>query len=90
MTLEENLADLCRHADDFSQHARFTLTVLDPGDNDVVGCVNLYPSASEGWDVRVQSWVRADGSHLDVPLADAVARWLAAEWPWERVDCCGR
>jgi hypothetical protein len=82
MTLEENPADLGRHADDFTRGAGFTFTVLDPGDNDVIGCVYLYPSASEEWDVTVQSWVRADRSGLDVPLADTVARWLATDWPW--------
>lgn len=90
MTLEENLADLRRHADDFRRGAGFTFTVLNPGDDDVIGCVYLYPSASEEWDVTVRSWVRADRSDLDVPLADAVARWLATDWPWERVDRCGR
>jgi hypothetical protein len=90
MTLEENLADLRRHADDFSEGTGFTFTVLDPSDDDVIGCVYLYPSAHEQWDVTVQSWVRADRSDLDVPLADAVARWLAADWPWERVDRSGR
>ena len=90
MTLEENLNDLRGHADDFVRGAGFTFTVLDPNDNDVIGCVYLYPSASEEYDVTVQSWVRADRSHLDVPLADAVARWLATDWPWERVDRCGR
>jgi hypothetical protein len=90
MTLEENLSDLRRHADDFTRGAGYTFTVLDPGDNDVIGCVYLYPSTSEAWDVTVQSWVRADRSSLDVPLADAVARWLAIAWPWERVDRCGR
>ena len=65
MTLEENLTDLRRHADDFTRGAGFTFTVLDPGDNDVIGCVYLYPSASEEWDVTVQSWVRADRSGLD-------------------------
>ena len=90
MTLEENLTDLRRHADDFTRSAGFTFTVLDPADKDVIGCVYLYPSASEEWDVTVQSWVRADSSGLDVPLADAVARWLATDWPWERVDRCGR
>lgn len=88
-TLEENLGDLRRHADDFTRRTGFTFTVLDPSD-DVIGCVYLYPSASEAWDVTVQSWVRADRSELDVPLADAVAGWLAADWPWERVDRCGR
>ena len=53
MTLEENLADLRRHAEDFTRGAGFTFTVLDPGDNDVIGCVYLYPSASEEWDVTV-------------------------------------
>ena len=90
MPLEENLADLRRHADDFARGAGFTFTVLDPAAGDVIGCVYLYPSRSEHWDVTVQSWVRADRAHLDGALADAVARWLAADWPWKRVDRCGR
>jgi hypothetical protein len=90
MTLEENLADLRRHADDFARRAGFTFTVLDPADGDVIGCVYLYPSRSMDWDVTVQSWVRADRALVDKPLADAVAGWLAAEWPWQRVDRCGR
>jgi hypothetical protein len=90
MTLEQNLADLRRHADDFTHRTGFTFTVLDPADDDVIGCVYLYPSASEDWDVTVRSWVRADRSDLDEPLADAVAHWLAADWPWERVDRRGR
>jgi hypothetical protein len=90
MTLEENLSDLRGHADDFAQGAGFTFTVLDPADNDVIGCVYIYPSKSEDWDVTVHSWVRADRSSLDVPLADAVAGWLATDWPWDRVDRRGR
>ena len=90
MTLEENLADLRRHADDFTRGVGFTFTVLDPDGNDVIGCVYLYPSACAEWDVTVQSWVRADRCALDEPLADAVARWLATDWPWRRVDRCGR
>jgi hypothetical protein len=90
MTLGENLADLRRHADDFARRTGFTFTVLDPGDGDVIGCVYLYPPASQEWDVTVQSWVRADRSSLDAPLADAVARWLADEWPWQHPDHRGR
>ena len=90
MTLEENLADLRRHAADFARGAGFTFTVLDPVDDDVIGCVYLYPSRAEEWDVTVQSWVRASHAELDRPLADAVAAWLAAAWPWERVHRPGR
>ena len=90
MTLDANLADLRSHADDFARRTGFTFTVLDPTDGDVIGCVYLYPSRSEEFDVTVHSWVRADRSGLDVSLADAVGRWLATDWPWERVDRCGR
>jgi hypothetical protein len=90
MSLESNLADLVRHAEDFEQRRGFTFTVLDPADGDVIGCLYVYPSKDENWDVSARSWVRASHAHLDVPLADAVADWLASDWPWERVDRRGR
>ena len=90
MPLEANLADLRRHAADFEARTGFTFTVLDPADDDVIGCVYLYPADSEDHDVSVQSWVRADRTRLDAPLADAVATWVAAEWPWRRLDRHGR
>ncbi len=90
MTLDANLADLRRHADDFTARKGFTFTVLDPADGDVIGCVYLYPAAAEDRDVTVQSWVRASRAELDVRLADAVAAWLEAAWPWRRVDRAGR
>lgn len=89
MSLEANRDDLRRHAADFAARKGFTFTVLDPAD-EVVGCVYLYPASSEDHDVTVQSWVRADSADLDEPLAQAVAAWLDAEWPWARVDRCGR
>lgn len=87
---ERNLADLTRHAADFAARKGFTFTVLDPADGDVIGCVYLYPTGSPDFDVTVQSWVRADKADLDTPLADALENWLAAEWPWQRRDRCGR
>lgn len=90
MTLERNLSDLTRHAEDFARRVGFTFTVLDPADDDVIGCVYIYPPESPEWDVLVQSWVRADRAELDVPLADAVAQWIATDWPWERPDRRGR
>ena len=82
MSLDRNLDDLRRHAADFEARTGFTFTVLEPVTGDVIGCVYLYPSESPDADVTVQSWVRASHAELDVPLADAVAAWLAAEWPW--------
>jgi RimJ/RimL family protein N-acetyltransferase len=89
MTLEENRADLQRHADDFEKRSGFTYTVLEP-DGDVVGCVYIYPSPDDRHHVRVASWVRASRAELDGPLWRAVSDWLAAEWPFERVDYAPR
>jgi hypothetical protein len=90
MTVQDNLADLRRHAADFAERTGFTFTVLDPANRDVIGCVYLYPSTSTTHDVAVQSWVRADRADLDAPLAAAVASWLAESWPWKHPDRCGR
>ncbi|GAA1188597.1 MULTISPECIES: GNAT family N-acetyltransferase [Nesterenkonia] len=90
MSLEANLADLRRHAADFTARKGFTFTVMDPDEGEVIGCVYLYPPEAEGHDVTVQSWVRADRAGLDAPLAEALESWIIAEWPWERPDRCGR
>jgi len=90
MTLDANLSDLRGHADDFVARRGFTFTVLDPDDGDVIGCVYLYPAATDDEDVTAKSWVRASRANLDVPLADAVAAWLDAVWPWPRVNRAGR
>ena len=44
MSLDENRADLERHARDFADRAGFTYTVLAPETDDVLGCVYIYPS----------------------------------------------
>lgn len=84
MSLEENLADLERHARDFADRTGFTYTVLGP-DDDVVGCVYVYPARDDApHDAHVQSWVRESRAELDVPIREAVADWLRRDWPFER------
>lgn len=90
MTLEQNLGDLVAHAEDFAARRGFTYTVLDPASGGVIGCVYLYPSARADRDADVRSWVRASRADLDGPLYDRVRRWLAAAWPFRRVDYAPR
>ena len=97
MPLDENRRDLERHAQDFAARTGFTYTVLDPADRTVIGCVYIYParardgSVSEAdVDASVQSWVRAESAHLDVPLWRAVTAWLATDWPFTRVAYAAR
>jgi hypothetical protein len=84
LTLEENLRDLERHANDFTRRAGFTYSVLDD-EEQVVGCVYIYPSRAEPEVTEVQSWVTATRAELDPVLHDAVANWLAADWPLAHV-----
>ena len=88
MTLDENLGDLVRHAEDFAARTGFTYTVLAPDEEraTVIGCVYIYPSERAGYDARVRSWVRAADAGLDPHLYRAVADWLDAAWPFKRVD----
>ena len=60
MTIEENLADLRRHADDFARGTGFTFTVLDPATTTSSGASTCIPRPPTTWDVTVHSWVRAD------------------------------
>ena len=84
LSLAENLRDLQRHAEDFQRRVGFTYTVLDDG-NRVIGCVYIYPSPSDSRVAQVQSWVSANRAELDLLVHDAVANWLATEWPFTDV-----
>jgi hypothetical protein len=86
MTLDENRADLERHAKDFRERRGFTYTVLEPEGDDVIGCVYIYPSRDGSADARVLSWARADHADLDGELRRAVSGWLADDWPFADVD----
>ena len=90
MSLDDNRADLERHARDFAERAGFTYTVLAPDADDVLGCVYIYPARDEHHDALVRSWVRADVAELDAPLHAAVSRWLAEDWPFAAVDYAAR
>ncbi len=90
MTLDENRADLQRHADDFRNRNGFTYTVLDPASRDVIGCVYIYPLRDSDHDARALSWVRASRAELDTPLWRAVSEWLESDWPFAGVEYASR
>src|SRR5262245_32339980 len=90
MSLEANLGDLQRHADDFAARRGLPYTVLETGSGDVIGCVYIYPSRKDAAVTDVRSWVRADRAELDVTLYEAVSDWLATRWPFATVDYAPR
>ncbi|MEW2270143.1 GNAT family N-acetyltransferase [Streptomyces griseofuscus] len=85
MSLEANLEDLRRHAEDFERRSGFTYTVLSVPGNDVIGCVYIYGSRQDPEVTDVRSWVRASHASLDADLYRIVSDWLEREWPFGRV-----
>lgn len=84
MSLAENLADLERHAGHFAERRGFTYTVLDSND-DVVGCVYIYPAKDGVHDTTVQSWLRESEADHEGTFRQAVAEWLSSDaWPFKR------
>ena len=90
MTLQDNLGDLQRHAEDFAQCTGFTYTVLSRDSGRIIGRVYIYPSGSAAGVAEVRSWVRADRADLDVALHDAVSAWLSTAWPFTAVSYAPR
>jgi RimJ/RimL family protein N-acetyltransferase len=90
MPLDENLEDLRRHRRDYEERKGFTYTVLEPGTDDVIGCVYIYPLRDGEPGASVRSWVTERRSELDEPLYTAVSTWLASDWPFARVEYAAR
>jgi hypothetical protein len=80
MSLERNHQDLARHARDFEMRRGFTYTVLD--DQDVIGCVYIYPSDRAGHDAEVSSWVRESRAEMDPIVWRALTEWIGEAWPF--------
>lgn len=89
MSIDDNLADLIDHADEFARGVAFAYTVLDPIDGDVIGCVYVDPDDTA--EARCRCWVRADRAHLDAELIAVLRDWLASdEWALDSVRFPGR
>jgi hypothetical protein len=95
MSLADNLGDLERHAADFANRRGFTYSVLSAEDDEVIGCVYIYPAgggdgSGGGPHADVRSWVRADHPALDAVLYRAVVTWLELAWPFDSIEYAAR
>lgn len=88
MSLEDNRKDLVEHAQDFRDRVGFTYSILD--EDEVIGCVYIYPPRVEGCDATVRSWVRASRAEMDTVVWLALSTWLTTEWPFRRLDYAPR
>ena len=86
-TIEENLADLERHQQEFLERIAFAYTVVSLDENRVLGCVYINPVKHQSVDARVYMWVRESEyeKKLHPILFKAVKEWLDSAWPFEKV-----
>jgi RimJ/RimL family protein N-acetyltransferase len=93
-TLEENLADLERHQQEFLDRKAFAYTVVSLEETKVLGCLYINPCPPEvnGPDATVRMWVRQTeyDKGLDEVLFDTVKRWIKVDWPFKKVIYPGR
>ena len=80
MSLEANLKDLVRHAKDFRERQGFTYSILE--DDEVIGCIYIYPDRKTGHDAWVGSWVRESHAAFDDSVRQRLATWIDDEWPF--------
>jgi hypothetical protein len=91
-TIEENLADLERHQQEFVDRKAFAYTVVSLDEDRVLGCVYINPTENEDADAQVFMWVRQSeyDKGLDAVLFKAVRDWMDSSWPFEVVIYPGR
>ena len=91
-TLEENLADLERHQQEFLSRKAFAYTVVSLDETRVLGCVYINPPETTDSDAVVVMWVRQTeyDKGLDEILFNTVRDWISSGWPFKKVDYPGR
>lgn len=91
-TLEENLADLERHQQEFLDRVSFAYTVVSLDESRVLGCVYINPPRRVDADAEVYMWVRQSEYEvgLDEILFQTIKQWLVTSWPFRTVAYPGR
>jgi len=91
-TIEENLADLERHQQEFLDRKAFAYTVVSLDESRVLGCVYINPTESDNVNARVRMWVRQSeyNQGLDPILFNEVKKWIGSSWPFKKVIYPGR
>jgi hypothetical protein len=91
-TLEENLADLERHQQEFLNRKAFAYTVVSLDETRVLGCIYINPPETTDSDAVVVMWVRQTeyDKGLDEILFNKVRGWISSDWPFRKVDYPGR
>ena len=91
-TIQENLADLQRHQQEFHNRQAFAYTVVSLDESRTLGCIYLNPVDRDDIDASVSLWIRQSEYEqgLEPVLFDVVKNWIHSSWPFTHVDYPGR
>ncbi len=92
LTLEQDLIDLGWHQKEFQIRSSFAYTVMDLDESQCLGCVYIFPSEDNEFEVDVYAWVRESelDKGTDKVLFETVKVWVESEWPFNSVRYPGR
>jgi hypothetical protein len=87
MTIEEDLADLARHQDEFLKREAFVYTVMSLDESICLGCVYINPGEKKDFDTEIYLWARESElkSRLEELLFETVKNWIVEKWPFNKV-----
>ncbi|MEO1488117.1 MAG: twin-arginine translocation pathway signal protein [Pseudomonadota bacterium] len=92
LTADDAILDMETEEARFKARTSFAYAVLTPDGTRERGCVYVYPSEVEGYDAKVSLWVtKAEfDAGFDEELYAWTQKWIASEWPFEKVAYPGR
>jgi hypothetical protein len=90
MALEENIASLKVHKQEFGSRKAFAYSVFNDSKDKCLGSIYIDPCPSPNYDCEVYLWVRDDSIALDKMLYHTVSNWLQEAWPFTNIVFPGR
>jgi hypothetical protein len=83
LTPDQVRADLVRQQERMERRESFRYALVDVGETELLGCVQIDPPPAAGADADVWWWVvdRLVCGPVESCLAETVPRWIAAQWP---------
>ncbi|SET74080.1 hypothetical protein [Marinobacter segnicrescens] len=91
LTPEMDEADLAWHAREFSSRRSFAYHLLSHDQQQCLGCLYLYPTASRTHDAEAYLWTHIELTSPQATLIeDEVIGWVSQDWPFTSVAWPGR
>ncbi|MDB6372223.1 N-acetyltransferase [Photorhabdus bodei] len=79
---EDNLRYIEEDYSDFQQRIGFSYIILDPSESRCLGCVYIFPSLFEGYDVAIYYWLHINilNSALAYEIETFIRKWVQEHW----------